>query len=81
MTANKQTTQIELPPINLEIIEVTLIGDTPLISHAWSEKAKREMLGKHGTRRHQSFGQGIRLARQALAWQVRSGQGEARRGR
>jgi hypothetical protein len=46
MAASKDTTQIELPPLNLEIIEVTLIGDTPLISHAWSEKAKREMLGK-----------------------------------
>src|SRR5690349_8037221 len=23
-----------------------LVGDTPLITHAWSEKAKREMLGK-----------------------------------
>lgn len=46
MATAKETTQIELPPLNLEIIEVTLIGDTPLISHAWSEKAKREMLGK-----------------------------------
>ena len=25
---------------------VWLVGDTPLIVHAWSEKAKREMLGK-----------------------------------
>ncbi len=25
---------------------VWLIGDTPLITHAWSEKARREMLGK-----------------------------------
>lgn len=46
MTAIKEPAQIELPPINLDLIEVTLIGDTPLISHAWSEKAKREMLGK-----------------------------------
>ena len=46
MAASRETTQIELPPLNLEIIEVTLFGDTPLISHAWSEKAKREMLGK-----------------------------------
>ena len=26
---------------------VWLVGDTPLIVHAWSEKAKREMLAKH----------------------------------
>ena len=46
MAVVKETTQIELPPLNLEIIEITLVGDTPLISHAWSEKAKREMLDK-----------------------------------
>lgn len=46
MTPRKELAQIELPPINLETIEVLLVGDTPLISHAWSEKAKREMLGK-----------------------------------
>jgi hypothetical protein len=28
--------------------KVWLVGDTPLITHAWSEKAKREMLGKQG---------------------------------
>jgi hypothetical protein len=42
----KDTAQIELPTLNLKVIEVTLIGDTPLISHAWSEKAKKELLGK-----------------------------------
>jgi len=26
--------------------EIWLVGDTPLIVHAWSEKARREMLGK-----------------------------------
>ncbi|MEO5375106.1 MAG: hypothetical protein H7840_12620 [Alphaproteobacteria bacterium] len=45
MATGKETT-IELPPLNLEIIEITLVGDTPLISHAWSEKAKRELLDK-----------------------------------
>lgn len=43
---DRETTQIQLPPLNLEVIEVTLIGDTPLICHACSEKAKKEMLGK-----------------------------------
>ncbi len=37
---------IELPPLNIETIKVTLVGDTPLIVHAWSEKAKKEMLDK-----------------------------------
>jgi len=42
----KQEVGIELPPLNIQIMEVTIIGDSPLIVHAWSEKAKREMLGK-----------------------------------
>jgi hypothetical protein len=37
---------VELPPLNLQRIDVTLIGDTPLIMHKWSEKAKKEMLAK-----------------------------------
>jgi len=37
---------IELPRLNIETMELTLIGDTPLICHRWSEKAKKEMLDK-----------------------------------
>jgi len=37
---------IDLPVLNIQRIEVTLIGDTPLIMHKWSEKAKKEMLDK-----------------------------------
>lgn len=37
---------IELPRLNLKTLEVTLIGDSPLICHAWSKKAKQEMLDK-----------------------------------
>lgn len=37
---------IELPRLNLKEMEVRLIGDSPLICHAWSAKAKREMLDK-----------------------------------
>ena len=43
--ATKETS-IELPKLNLETMQITLIGDTPLIVHAWSEKAKKEMLDK-----------------------------------
>lgn len=42
----KQDVAIELPKLDLRLMEVTVIGDAPLIVHAWSEKAKREMLGK-----------------------------------
>ena len=37
---------IELPKLNIRTVEITLIGDSPLISHAWSKKAKEEMLAK-----------------------------------
>lgn len=37
---------IEIPEIEVRSMEVTLIGDSPLIVHKWSEKAKKEMLDK-----------------------------------
>ena len=40
----KQETIIEIRPIETEIIPIRIVGDTPLIVHAWSEKAKRMML-------------------------------------
>lgn len=35
-----------LPPLNLQSIDLVVVGDTPLIVHSWSEKAKRQMLDK-----------------------------------
>lgn len=37
---------IEIPKIDVRRIQVKLIGDSPLICHAWSEKAKKEILDK-----------------------------------
>lgn len=37
---------IQLPPIDVQRVAFTLVGDSPLIVHAWSEKAKRAMLDK-----------------------------------
>lgn len=45
--APKETAVIELPQLSVQMMDVTLIGDTPLIVHAWSLKAKREMLASH----------------------------------
>lgn len=45
-TAKKENVGIELPALNIGQMEVTLIGDSPLIVHAWSAKAKKEMLDK-----------------------------------
>lgn len=46
MATKKEEVGIELPPLDLRLMEVTVIGDSPLIVHAWSAKAKREMLDK-----------------------------------
>lgn len=44
--AKPTDTPIELPPLDVRILTLTLVGDSPLICHAWSEKAKRQMLSK-----------------------------------
>lgn len=35
---------VEIKPIDMRTVQLHLVGDTPLIMHAWSEKAKRMML-------------------------------------
>jgi hypothetical protein len=37
---------VQLPRLDVQTMRVRIVGDSPLISHAWSEKAKRAMLGK-----------------------------------
>jgi hypothetical protein len=44
MSNNPQV--IELPKLNLKILTITLIGDSSLITHKWSEKAIKGMLDK-----------------------------------
>lgn len=46
--ATKKTTEqaITLPALNIQFLKLRIKGDSPLICHAWSEKAKREMLDK-----------------------------------
>ena len=47
MKAKQQTPlAIDFSPLKIETLSLTLIGDTPLICHKWSEKAKKEMLDK-----------------------------------
>lgn len=41
---NEGTQQIVIKPIKLVKMKITLVGETPLLVHAWSEKAKKEML-------------------------------------
>lgn len=44
MATKKTVELVEIKPIELQPVQVTIVGDTPLIMHAWSEKAKRQML-------------------------------------
>lgn len=40
------STVIELPKPNIQILDVTIVGDSPLIVHKWSEKAKKQIRDK-----------------------------------
>lgn len=42
--ATKKSTVVEIKPIEVVETTVRIYGDTPLIMHAWSAKAKKEML-------------------------------------
>lgn len=42
--ATKKEEIIEIRPLNIQKIPVRIVGDTPLIVHAWSDKSKRMML-------------------------------------
>lgn len=46
MTTKKTQEILEIRPIEIQKTTIRIVGDTPLIMHAWSEKAKREMLEK-----------------------------------
>ena len=46
MATSKNVEVIEIRPIEVKRAAVRIVGDTPPIMHAWSEKAKREMLEK-----------------------------------
>lgn len=45
-TATKTEERIEIPRIEVERFQIKLIGDSSLIMHKWSEKAKKQMLDK-----------------------------------
>lgn len=53
MAAIKAKTEetIEIRPLKRSIAKIRIVGDSPLIIHAWSEKAKREMLEAQQTQK------------------------------
>jgi hypothetical protein len=47
MPAKKaDTPEVNIPPIEIKYFRIRLVGDSPLIVHAWSAKAKQQMLDK-----------------------------------
>lgn len=46
MAAATKSTAVELPPMNIQTLDIPIIGDSGLICHAWSSKAKKQMLDK-----------------------------------
>lgn len=44
--ASAPPTVIQLPKLDLRTIRIKIVGTTPLICHAWSAKAKKELLDK-----------------------------------
>lgn len=50
MTTKKAKTEeplvLHIPSIDVKYAHIKVVGDTPLIMHKWSEKAKKEMLDK-----------------------------------
>ena len=44
MAVAKKTELVAIRPIEMCEVKLTIVGDTPLIMHAWSEKAKKQML-------------------------------------
>lgn len=42
--STKKEEVVQIKPLDIKEIKIKIVGDTPLIVHAWSEKAKRMML-------------------------------------
>ena len=51
MAATKKSNVIDIKPINIKTIDISIKGVTPLVVHAWSHKAKRESLDKQRGRK------------------------------
>ena len=44
--ATKTAEVVEIKPVEIKKVTLKIVGDTPLITHAWSAKAKRQILEK-----------------------------------
>lgn len=46
VSANKPRAEISLPRMNLQAIDITVVGTSSYISHKWSDRVKKKMLAK-----------------------------------
>lgn len=46
MATKKENEIIQIRPMEIQRVNIRIVGDTPLIVHKWSEKAKKEILDK-----------------------------------
>ena len=46
MATKKNEELIEIKPVEIKSVKLRIVGDSPLITHAWSAKAKRQILEK-----------------------------------
>lgn len=44
MATKKTEEVVEIRPLDIREVKIKIVGDSPLIVHAWSEKCKRQML-------------------------------------
>ena len=42
----KATALLEIPPLEIKVVRLHIVGDSPIMTHQWSEKAKKEMRDK-----------------------------------
>jgi hypothetical protein len=42
--SKEKTVDVEIPSVKIKRFKVRIVGDAPFVCHAWSEKAKRQML-------------------------------------
>jgi hypothetical protein len=47
MVQKVQDRNVTLPKLQISTMQITLVGDSPLICHRWSEKARKQILDKH----------------------------------
>lgn len=43
-TKKEEKLAINITPLKIKMTKIRIVGDSPLIIHAWSEKAKKQML-------------------------------------